>query len=105
MSEISAQTKHACPACGAQAEWDPAKQKLVCPFCGTESPYQIDREVGQAAEHDLEAALKALPADEQAWMSHAAERPLHELQRRHGIRGAARRTELRVLWIAGARAL
>ena len=41
-----AQTKHACPACGAQAEWNPAKQKLVCPFCGTESPYQIDREVG-----------------------------------------------------------
>ena len=22
-------------ACGAQAEWDPAKQLLVCPFCGT----------------------------------------------------------------------
>ena len=31
--------KHACPACGAQAEWNPGKQKLVCPFCGTESPY------------------------------------------------------------------
>ncbi len=69
MSEVSAQTKHACPACGAQAEWNPAKQKLVCPFCGTESPYQIDREVGKAAELDLEAALKALPADEQAWMA------------------------------------
>ena len=41
--EIAALDKHACPACGAQAEWNPAKQKLVCPFCGTESPYQIDR--------------------------------------------------------------
>ena len=29
----------ACPACGAQAEWNPAKQLLVCPFCGTESPF------------------------------------------------------------------
>ena len=42
--EISALDKHACPACGAQAEWNPTKQKLVCPFCGTESPYQFDRD-------------------------------------------------------------
>ena len=69
MPEITAQTKHACPACGAQAEWNPAKQKLVCPFCGTESAYQIDREMGKAAELDLAAALKDLPDDEQAWMA------------------------------------
>ena len=29
------------------------KQKLVCPFCGTESPYQIDRELGKVVELDL----------------------------------------------------
>ena len=39
MPEIAALEKHPCAACGAQAEWNPAKQKLVCPFCGTEAPY------------------------------------------------------------------
>ena len=28
--------KHACAACGAQAEWHPGKRALICPFCGTE---------------------------------------------------------------------
>ena len=69
MSEISAQEKHACPACGAQAEWNPAKQKLVCPFCGTESPYKIDRETGKIAELDLAKALSEMPADEREWLS------------------------------------
>ena len=67
--EISALEKHACPACGAQAEWNPTKQKLVCPFCGTESPYQIDRETGKVVELDLVAALRDLPADERGWQS------------------------------------
>jgi Zn finger protein HypA/HybF involved in hydrogenase expression len=57
--EVEALHKHACPACGAQAEWNPAKQKLVCPFCGTESPYTIDRDAGKVAENDLAAALAA----------------------------------------------
>ncbi|PYR58877.1 MAG: zinc ribbon domain-containing protein, partial [Acidobacteria bacterium] len=38
---VSAIEKHPCPACGAQAEWNPGKQKLVCPFCGTEAPYDV----------------------------------------------------------------
>jgi hypothetical protein len=67
--EVSALEKHACPACGAQAEWNPGKQKLTCPFCGTESPYTIDRETGKAAELDLAAALRALPAEERGWMT------------------------------------
>jgi predicted RNA-binding Zn-ribbon protein involved in translation (DUF1610 family) len=52
-AQIAALEKHECPACGAQAEWNPATQKLVCPFCGTESPYQIDREHGKVVELDL----------------------------------------------------
>ena len=56
--EVSALQKHACPACGAQAEWNPTKQLLVCPFCGTESPYQIDRGVGKVGERALEQGLK-----------------------------------------------
>ena len=43
ISELTALEKHPCPACGAQAEWNPAQQKLVCPFCGTESPFTVDR--------------------------------------------------------------
>ena len=68
-NDVSALNKHACPACGAQAEWNPSTQKLVCPFCGTESPYVIDRDLGQVAEKDLAAALRAMPAAEQAWQA------------------------------------
>lgn len=67
--EISALDKHACPACGAQAEWNPAKQKLVCPFCGTESPYQFDRETGRVAELDLVTTLREMPEDERGWQT------------------------------------
>ncbi len=69
MAEISALEKHACPACGAQAEWNPARQKLVCPFCGTESPYQIDRETGKVVELDLVATLRELPDEERGWQT------------------------------------
>ncbi len=67
--EISALEKHACPACGAQAEWHPGKQKLVCPFCGTESPYAIDRETGKVTEIDLVTALRELPEEERGWQT------------------------------------
>ncbi len=67
--EISALDKHACPACGAQAEWNPTKQKLVCPFCGTESPYQFDRDTGKVAEVDLVTALRELPEKERGWQT------------------------------------
>jgi hypothetical protein len=32
MAEELAREKFACPACGAEAIWNPAKQALVCPF-------------------------------------------------------------------------
>ena len=38
----AAQPKFACPACGGEAVWNPAKAELVCPFCGTESPAPLD---------------------------------------------------------------
>jgi predicted RNA-binding Zn-ribbon protein involved in translation (DUF1610 family) len=69
VADISALDKHACPACGAQAEWNPGKQKLVCPFCGTESPYAIDRETGKITELDLVATLRELPEDERGWQA------------------------------------
>jgi len=63
--DVSALEKHACPACGAQAEWNPSKQKLICPFCGAESPYQIDRNIGEVVEHDLSGALRDTATAEQ----------------------------------------
>lgn len=62
--EVPALDKHACPACGAQAEWNPSKQLLVCPFCGTESPYAIDRAIGKVAERSLDAGLRDTAAAE-----------------------------------------
>ena len=43
LAETSAIQKFACPACGGEAIWNPAKQKLVCPFCGTESPAKLTK--------------------------------------------------------------
>jgi Zn finger protein HypA/HybF involved in hydrogenase expression len=65
VADVTALEKHACPACGAQAEWDPSKKKLICPFCGAESPYQIDRNLGEVAERDLAGALNDTAGAEQ----------------------------------------
>jgi hypothetical protein len=66
---ITALEKHECPACGAQAEWEPTTQKLRCPFCGTESPYQFDRDQGKVVELDLVKALRELPDSERGWQT------------------------------------
>jgi hypothetical protein len=39
----------------------------VCPFCGTESPYQIDREVGKVAERELSGGLLVDASTEKDW--------------------------------------
>jgi hypothetical protein len=67
--DVRALDKHACPACGAQAEWNPGKQMLVCPFCGTESPYSIDRDAGKVGENDLASALAATTASERVFQA------------------------------------
>jgi ribosomal protein S27E len=59
-AEEAALHKLSCPACGGEAQWNPAKKALVCAFCGTESPYKIAT-VGDLREHDLAAALQAVP--------------------------------------------
>ena len=52
--------KFHCPACGAEAHWNPAKQALICPFCGTESPASCEPAAPTTVivEHDLVAALR-----------------------------------------------
>ena len=63
-----AREKFACPACGGEAVWNPAKQKLVCPFCGTESPAKIDT-AGNIIEHDLVAALRGIDDGARGWQA------------------------------------
>jgi hypothetical protein len=65
---LTAVDKHPCPACGAQAEWNPGKQKLVCPFCGTESPFNVTA-TGQIEELDLVKALREIPDEDRGWQT------------------------------------
>jgi hypothetical protein len=64
----AALAKFACPACGGEAVWNPAKQKLVCPFCGTESPAHLGSD-GAIVEHDLVAALRGMGDDARGWQA------------------------------------
>ncbi len=69
MPDISALDKHSCAACGAQAEWNPAKQLLVCPFCGSETPFAINAQTGAIEELDLARALRELPDEDRGWQA------------------------------------
>lgn len=67
MSEIAAVVKHLCPACGAEANWNATKQALVCPYCGTVAPGELASDGSTILEHDLVAALRAVPAESRGW--------------------------------------
>ncbi len=72
MAEASARAKFACPACGAEATWNPGKQALICAFCGTTSPAQLETTpAGEEVirEHDLTAALRAIPENRRGWQA------------------------------------
>jgi len=68
---VSARQKFHCPACGAEANWNPAKQALVCPFCGTESPATLQTRGADTLiiEHDLAAALRGIPDSARGWQA------------------------------------
>jgi hypothetical protein len=67
MSEVAALTKHACPACGADAEWNPERRALVCPYCGTVAPGELASDGTLIKEHDLVTALRNLPDEKRGW--------------------------------------
>ena len=69
MTDVTALEKYPCAACGAQAEWNAAKQLLVCPFCGTSAPFEVDQTTGAFVEHDLSKALRELPDDSRGWQT------------------------------------
>ncbi|MBK5257737.1 MAG: zinc ribbon domain-containing protein [Vicinamibacteria bacterium] len=72
MSEIQASSKFACPACGAEAIWNPGKNALVCAFCGTQSASALKVE-GGIIEHDLKQTLASLKGREMGFARAAIE--------------------------------
>ncbi|MFN3409241.1 MAG: zinc ribbon domain-containing protein [Limisphaerales bacterium] len=72
LNDATARQRFSCPACGGEAQWNPAKQALVCPFCGTTSPCSLEPAAGGETviqEHDLVAALRALPDSARGWQA------------------------------------
>lgn len=67
MAEFTASHKYACPACGGEAQWNPAKNALVCPFCGTVSPMQVPVAGGPIQENDLATALRNIGDEQRGW--------------------------------------
>jgi len=67
----TARKKFECPACGADAHWNPAKRALVCPFCGTTSPAALETRDADTVivEHDLVAALRQIPDSQRGWQA------------------------------------
>jgi hypothetical protein len=82
MSELTALRKFPCPACGAEAVWNPAKQVLSCPYCGTDSPAEIKSDGTLVGENDLLTALRDMPKDQTGW---AVERKSVKCQNCHAI--------------------
>jgi hypothetical protein len=65
-----ARQKFACPACGAEAVWNPTRRALVCPYCGNTSPMDKPPDAsGTVKEHDLVEALRSLPDEKRGWKS------------------------------------
>lgn len=65
--ELTAKSKFTCPACAAEANWNPAKKALVCPYCGTVSPCELAADGNSVKEHDLAEALRGLGAEQRGW--------------------------------------
>lgn len=67
MSEVTARQKFNCPSCGAEAQWNPAKQALVCNYCGTIAEGQPGAAGGEVKENCLITALNNLGPDQRGW--------------------------------------
>ena len=68
---LTARDKYHCPACGAEANWNPAQGALVCPYCSTVSPATLQTRGAQTVivEHDLVAALRGVPDAARGWQA------------------------------------
>jgi hypothetical protein len=65
----AARPKFPCAACGAEARWNPATQRLVCPYCGTESAAANEAAGagGPVREHPLPDVLRSLQGAPRGW--------------------------------------
>lgn len=77
---------HPCPECGANLEWNAAKQALVCPYCGTIASWRPSSAgdgsgARDVLEQDLEAALRD-PRNQRGW---SAQRREVQCQNCHAI--------------------
>jgi hypothetical protein len=65
----TALSKFSCPACGAEAHWNPGKHALICPYCGTESHAELQERGADTVivEHDLVTALRQIPDSARGW--------------------------------------
>ena len=68
MTESVALSKFACPACGGEATWSAAKQKLVCRSAGP-SPWPRRMRRARSSEHDLVGALREAIAGASGWQA------------------------------------
>lgn len=71
-TDVDARSKFACPACGAEATWNPGKRALICAFCATESATELKVE-GDIVEHDLKQTLASLKGREKGFVRAAIE--------------------------------
>ena len=104
----TARQKYHCPACGAEAHWNPAKQALVCPFCGTESPaHGRDAAAPRRSivEHDLAAALRSIPDSARGWQAAKISVRCQSCQAISRLRPRPRGPALRLLRLVRPRAL
>ncbi len=67
--EVKARAKHTCPACGAEATWNPTKHALVCGFCGTEAPGELSTDASEIKELDLAETLRSIPDSQRGWQA------------------------------------
>jgi hypothetical protein len=96
--EATAKSKYACPACGAEATWNPVKGALVCGFCGTTSPATValtgfSQSDETIVEHDLVTALRSIPDSARGWNAQRAEVKCQSSSRVVGKPSAAKRND------------
>ncbi len=68
--EAVARARQPCASCGGEATWNPSRKALVCSHCGTVAPAQPEGTPGSPdaiVEHDLVAALRAIPDERRGW--------------------------------------
>ncbi len=65
--QATARARFPCASCGGEAVWNPGRRALICAHCGTEAPSESPGPANPIVEHDLVAALRAIPDSSRGW--------------------------------------